>query len=74
MGRICQGHSRAERAPADYQDDCQSEGSTSVNPYRAQSHEEIAKWLGAGAERSRELEREALARLRSFEATSTCAA
>jgi RNA polymerase primary sigma factor len=31
-----------------------------------QSHEEISKWLGVGAERSRQLEREALHRLRSI--------
>jgi RNA polymerase primary sigma factor len=33
---------------------------------RAQSHQEIAEWLGVGEERSRQLEREALHRLRSI--------
>jgi RNA polymerase primary sigma factor len=37
-----------------------------LNRPRAQSHEEIAEWLGVGAERSRQLEREALHRLRSI--------
>jgi DNA-directed RNA polymerase sigma subunit (sigma70/sigma32) len=32
---------------------------------RAQSHEEIGGWLGVGEERSRQIEREALHRLRS---------
>jgi len=37
-----------------------------LNRSRAQTHEEIAEWLGVGAERSRQLEREALHRLRSI--------
>ena len=35
---------------------------------RAQSHEEIGDWLGVGEERSRQIEREALHRLRSVAA------
>jgi RNA polymerase primary sigma factor len=34
-----------------------------LNDTRAQSHEEIGKWLGVGEERSRQIEREALHRL-----------
>jgi RNA polymerase primary sigma factor len=41
---------------------------------RAQSHEEIGEWLAVGAERSRQLEREALHRLRSIAAGLTRAA
>jgi RNA polymerase primary sigma factor len=41
---------------------------------RAQSHEEIGEWLGVGEERSRQIEREALHRLRSIAATSARAA
>jgi RNA polymerase primary sigma factor len=41
---------------------------------REQSHAEIAKWLGVGEERSRQLEREALHRLRSIAHTSSLAA
>jgi RNA polymerase primary sigma factor len=37
-----------------------------LNEGRAQSHEEIGAWLGVGAERSRQIEREALHRLRSI--------
>jgi RNA polymerase primary sigma factor len=37
-----------------------------LNDGRAQSHEEIGQWLEVGAERSRQLEREALHRLRSI--------
>jgi hypothetical protein len=32
MGRICEGQSRAERAPGDYQDDCQPEGPHDCQP------------------------------------------
>jgi RNA polymerase primary sigma factor len=39
-----------------------------LNDARAQSHEEIGEWLAVGAERSRQLEREALHRLRSIAA------
>jgi RNA polymerase primary sigma factor len=39
-----------------------------------QSHAEIAKWLGVGEERSRQLEREALHRLRSIAHTGSLAA
>jgi RNA polymerase primary sigma factor len=45
-----------------------------VNGSRAQSHEEIGDWLGVGPERSRQIEREALHRLRSIAATSARAA
>ena len=38
------------------------------------SHEEIAQWLGVGEERSRQIEREALHRLRSISAPSARAA
>ena len=41
---------------------------------REQSHAEIAKWLGVGEERSRQLEREALRRLRSIAHTGSLAA
>ena len=41
---------------------------------RAQSHEEIGAWLGVGEERSRQIEREALHRLRSIAAASSRAA
>jgi RNA polymerase primary sigma factor len=37
---------------------------------RAQSHEQIGEWLGVGEERSRQIEREALHRLRSIVAAS----
>jgi RNA polymerase primary sigma factor len=40
----------------------------------AQSHEEIGRWLGVGEERSRQLERESLHRLRSISAASPLAA
>jgi RNA polymerase primary sigma factor len=39
-----------------------------LNDRRAQSHEEIGQWLGVGEERSRQIEREALHRLRSIAA------
>jgi RNA polymerase primary sigma factor len=45
-----------------------------LNHSRTQSHEEIAEWLGVGQERSRQLEREALHRLRSIAATRARAA
>jgi RNA polymerase primary sigma factor len=41
---------------------------------RAQSHQEIGQWLGVGEERSRQLEREALHRLRSVAANRPRAA
>jgi RNA polymerase primary sigma factor len=41
---------------------------------RARSHEEIGRWLGVGEERSRQLERESLHRLRSVSTTSSLAA
>jgi RNA polymerase primary sigma factor len=37
-----------------------------LNQNRAQTHEEIGHWLGVGAERSRQIEREALHRLRTI--------
>lgn len=37
-----------------------------LNQTRVQSHEEIGRWLGVGEERSRQIEREALHRLRSI--------
>ncbi len=37
-----------------------------LNDSRAQSHEEIGRWLGVSEERSRQLERESLHRLRSI--------
>ena len=40
----------------------------------AESHEKIGQWLGVGEERSRQIEREALHRLRSIAGTSSCAA
>ena len=40
----------------------------------AQSHEEIGVWLGVGEERSRQIEREALHRLRSIANTWALAA
>jgi RNA polymerase primary sigma factor len=45
-----------------------------LNGSRAQNHEEIGEWLGVGQERSRQIEREALHRLRSTRVTSPCAA
>jgi DNA-directed RNA polymerase sigma subunit (sigma70/sigma32) len=39
-----------------------------LNGTQAQSHEDIGNWLGVGEERSRQLEREALNRLRSLAA------
>lgn len=45
-----------------------------LNGSRAQNHEEIGEWLGVGQERSRQIEREALHRLRSITFTSPCAA
>jgi RNA polymerase primary sigma factor len=39
---------------------------------RAESHEEIGEWLGVGPERSRQIEREALHRLRSIPVTGSC--
>jgi RNA polymerase sigma factor (sigma-70 family) len=45
-----------------------------LDEVRAQSHEEIAQWLGVGEERSRQIEREALHRLRSIASASTRAA
>ena len=36
-----------------------------MNRARAESHEEIGAWLGVGEERSRQIEREALHRLRA---------
>ena len=41
---------------------------------RAQSHDEIGEWLGVGEERSRQIEREALHRLRSIALPSAVAA
>jgi DNA-directed RNA polymerase sigma subunit (sigma70/sigma32) len=41
---------------------------------RTQSHEEIGDWLGVGEERSRQIEREALRRLRSIAIPETRAA
>jgi RNA polymerase primary sigma factor len=45
-----------------------------LNDRHAQSHAEIGKWLGVGEERSRQIEREAMHRLRSIAATSARAA
>jgi DNA-directed RNA polymerase sigma subunit (sigma70/sigma32) len=45
-----------------------------LNDAPIESHEEIAQWLGLGVERSRQLEREALHRLRSIAAPSAAAA
>jgi RNA polymerase primary sigma factor len=44
------------------------------NDDRVQSHQEIGRWLGIGEERSRQIERESLHRLRSIPATSALAA
>jgi RNA polymerase primary sigma factor len=41
-----------------------------LNDRHVQSHEEIGKWLGLGEERSRQIEREALHRLRSISVPS----
>ncbi len=41
-----------------------------LNDGRAQSHDEIGEWLGVGEERSRQIEREALHRLRSMSTRS----
>jgi RNA polymerase primary sigma factor len=45
-----------------------------LNGGRARSHEDIGAWLGVGEERSRQIEREALHRLRSISAPSARAA
>jgi RNA polymerase primary sigma factor len=45
-----------------------------LDGHRATSHEEIGRRLGVGAERSRQLERESLHRLRSVSAASSLAA
>ena len=45
-----------------------------LNDRPAQSHQEIGKWLAVGEERSRQIEREGLHRLRSIAATSARAA
>ena len=45
-----------------------------LNDQRAQTHEEMGAWLGVGEERSRQLEREALHRLRSIADGTKCAA
>jgi RNA polymerase primary sigma factor len=45
-----------------------------LNDRHVQSHEEIGKWLGVGEERSRQIEREAIHRMRSIAATSARAA
>jgi RNA polymerase primary sigma factor len=45
-----------------------------LNDTDAQSHEEIGEWLGVGEQRSRQIEREAIHRLRSIAATSARAA
>jgi DNA-directed RNA polymerase sigma subunit (sigma70/sigma32) len=45
-----------------------------LNGTPAQSHKAIGEWLGVGEERSRQIEREALHRLRSIAAASACAA
>jgi RNA polymerase primary sigma factor len=45
-----------------------------LNDSRPQGHEEIGSWLGVGEERSRQIEREALHRLRSIAAPSARAA
>jgi RNA polymerase primary sigma factor len=45
-----------------------------LNDSRTQSHEEIGQWLGVGAERSRQIERESLHRLRSIAAPAARAA
>jgi RNA polymerase primary sigma factor len=45
-----------------------------LNQHPCQDHREIGQWLGVGAERSRQLEREALHRLRSVKLASARAA
>jgi RNA polymerase primary sigma factor len=45
-----------------------------LNGSRVQSHKEIGRWLGLGEERSRQIERESLHRLRSISAPSLRAA
>jgi RNA polymerase primary sigma factor len=45
-----------------------------LNDTRVQTHDEIGKWLGVGEERSRQLEREALHRLRTVASVSLRAA
>ena len=45
-----------------------------LNQHREQTHQEIGEWLGVGEERSRQLEREALHRLRSVSTVSRRAA
>jgi RNA polymerase primary sigma factor len=45
-----------------------------LNDGPVRSHEEIGEWLGVGAERSRQIEREALHRLRSIAVPSAVAA
>jgi RNA polymerase primary sigma factor len=45
-----------------------------LNDNHAQGHREIGKWLGVGEERSRQIEREAIHRLRSIAATPARAA
>jgi RNA polymerase primary sigma factor len=45
-----------------------------LNQGRAQTHDEIGEWLGVGQERSRQIEREALHRLRSMSTTSVARA
>ena len=45
-----------------------------LNDGRVQSHEEIGQWLGVGEERIRQIEREALHRLRSIAVPSARAA
>jgi RNA polymerase primary sigma factor len=45
-----------------------------LNGNRVQSHKEIGRWLGVGEERSRQIERDSLHRLRSISATSALAA
>jgi RNA polymerase primary sigma factor len=45
-----------------------------LNGGRAHNHDEIGEWLGVGEERSRQIEREALHRLRSISSPSARAA
>lgn len=45
-----------------------------LDEHRVQTHHEIGEWLGVGEQRSRQIEREALHRLRSIAATSRYAA
>lgn len=45
-----------------------------LNDSRIQSHKEIGRWLGVGEERSRQIERESLHRLRSISATASTTA